>query len=487
MENIKKIIYTYDIIFIHETHCSSEMVINMQNFYGVQHPCSYASPIHPRGGCIMFIKDHLIKYIEGVDTTFNDIITVYMYNNVVFCGCYIPPDDSKYYNDHFVNLEIIAINTIEKEGNLIICGDLNSRIGSISQLNGLRYKSNPDKVINKHGQRLLEICKDHNLLLLNHLQTKSNSFPGDFTFHRNNLKSQNDWFIVSKNFLDNVISFSLKREYNTISDHIPIAAEFILNNNITINQLLKSINDISTESNNHSQVKSINMKNIEKDSFKNVIASYINEIHDIHKVISIDNLISNIDNAFHKAAKMTSRHTVPNAKTTNNQERLQIVNDDDTNSIIKHYNTLEHESWKNLIHINNTKQIWEKIDFNGKCKEHKTTSDTSCNEFAEYLENRCSLPYQHTDYNDLKTDVFNPTLDSKITEKEIIDATRSMNNGSKAKCGIPLPLFSMVFKGIYIKISKIMVAFHILSVKKRQIKHTICKRYFDQTITRKTV
>ena len=141
---------------------------------------------------------------------------------------------------------------------------------------------------------------------------------------------------------------------------------------------------------------------------------------------------------------MTSRHTVPNAKTTNNQEILQIVNDDDTNSIIKHYNTLEHESWKNLIHINNTKQIWEKIDFNGKCKENKATSDTSCNEFAEYLENRCSLPYQHTDYNDLKTDVFNPTLDSKITEKEIIDATSSMNNGSKAKCGIPLPLFSMV-------------------------------------------
>ena len=37
---------------------------------------------------------------------------------------------------------------------------------SICQLNGFNYKSNPDKIVNKHGKRLLEICQDDNLLLL---------------------------------------------------------------------------------------------------------------------------------------------------------------------------------------------------------------------------------------------------------------------------------------------------------------------------------
>ena len=204
-----------------------------------------------------------------------------MQNNIVICGCYIPPDDNKYYDNHFVKLETIIIATAEKEGSIAVCGDFNSRIGSIRQLNDFTYEKNPNKITNKHGKRLLEICQDHNLLFLNHLQTETRSFPSGFTSRRNNLKSQNDWIIISKKLVDNVTNFELKTEY-ILTDHTPIAAEIVFHHEITIKQVLKSINDISSQRNNHSQVKQIAMKKVNNYAFTNVMSGYINKIHETH-------------------------------------------------------------------------------------------------------------------------------------------------------------------------------------------------------------
>ena len=46
---------------------------------------------------------------------------------------------------------------------------------------------------------LLEICKANRLLPLNMLKKDtSTEFPGDFTYRRGNLKSQNDWVLISR-------------------------------------------------------------------------------------------------------------------------------------------------------------------------------------------------------------------------------------------------------------------------------------------------
>ena len=42
------------------------------------------------------------KYVEGIDTCFNDIIMIYMHNNIVICACCLPPDCDKYSHDHCV-------------------------------------------------------------------------------------------------------------------------------------------------------------------------------------------------------------------------------------------------------------------------------------------------------------------------------------------------------------------------------------------------
>ena len=197
--------------------------INIENYVAIQHPCVLSTPEKPRSGCIMFIKNYLMKYVEGVDKNYNDAIIVYMCHNLVICGFYIPPINSKYFGDQFDIIETYSVCNKENTSNVIVCGDLNSRMGSLNGLNGHLYQENPDSEVNQHGRRLLDICKSNNLLPLNMLIINdSNKFPGGFTFNRGNLKSQNDWIIISKNFLEHVTDFKLISSLSNISDHIPI-------------------------------------------------------------------------------------------------------------------------------------------------------------------------------------------------------------------------------------------------------------------------
>ena len=78
----------------------------------------------------------------------------------------------------------MAICANESENGLLLCGDLNSRIGNLINLNGHSYSKNPDTFVNQHGKQLLEIIDSHNLLPLNRLENNGNQFEGGITFER---------------------------------------------------------------------------------------------------------------------------------------------------------------------------------------------------------------------------------------------------------------------------------------------------------------
>ena len=89
-----------------------------------------------------------------------------------------------------------------------------------------------------------------------------------------------------------------------------------------------------------------------------------------------------------------------------------------------------------------------KIDWTGKIKSESIEADASCNEFADFIAERCYLPTKRSNYNDIQSNIFNPTSDGKITEDEVFKAGNKMKRGSKSKCGIPLPLFMLVINSI---------------------------------------
>ena len=111
-------------------------------------------------------------------------------------------------------------------------------------------------------------------------------------------------------------------------------------------------------------------------------------------------------------------------------------------------NRSEHETWASLMACKDPKLLWEKIDWSGKVKGNTVEADATVNEFADFLEKRCSLPADHSTYTDIRTDVSNPTLDARISEAEVLDAAKRMKSSSKARCGIPVPVFMLVVMSI---------------------------------------
>ena len=118
--------------------------------------------------------------------------------DVYICGIYIPPQNSPHFSsDMFDQLENDIINYMSK-GYVLLLGDFNARTGkyvdSVSKdgneliendrsANSLHppNRNTFDNVINKHGKRLLEICKSFDLKILNG-RTKGDTL-GRPTYH----------------------------------------------------------------------------------------------------------------------------------------------------------------------------------------------------------------------------------------------------------------------------------------------------------------
>ena len=70
---------------------------------------------------------------------------------------------------------------------------------------------------------------------------------------------------------------------------------------------------------------------------------------------------------------------------------------------------------------NDPKCLWEKRDWRGKLNDEGRKADASCNEFTDFIEKRCFLPGEHSKFDDIHSDIYNPLLDSKITGEEVRD------------------------------------------------------------------
>ena len=92
-------------------------------------------------------------------------------------------------------------------------------------------------------------------------------FHDSFTFKRGNLKSQNDWIIVSKNVLQNTTDFNLVSDLSDISDQLPLQSKFKLKACETLDQVNQSIDDILDKKYNHIGVKKLKPENINMDVF----------------------------------------------------------------------------------------------------------------------------------------------------------------------------------------------------------------------------
>lgn len=191
------------------------------------------------GGIMLFYKESIAKFISKVKSTSYYIcckIEKQLFNiskDVYVCAVYIPPDNSRYFNQELLDELVDDILVFSSMGHLIILGDFNARTGTCDDFimkEGNKYLPNCqnskfhepvkrnsfDNTVNKHGKWLLDLCRTFDLGILNG-RTKGDTF-GQITSHNRNGVSVVDYIVVDLELLPLVQSFVV-RPPNYLSHH----------------------------------------------------------------------------------------------------------------------------------------------------------------------------------------------------------------------------------------------------------------------------
>jgi exonuclease III len=235
-----------DICFLYEswTNSNSNILLNGYNSHNFYRKFKNRKARRNSGGIILLYKDHLKDGIKIVKNHHDTIIWIkldHIFFNIVedvyLCGAYIWGEESPANN--FVNIDLF--DTIEQDisvfnslGCVVLCGDLNSRVGN--KCDFIPYdcinnafddpdydpdctpvRASVDNVQNSHGTKLIDLCKSTSLRIVNgRIFNTSN-----YTFCSNNGCSVIDYLLMNERHFSLVKDFTIE-PFNEWSDHAPL-------------------------------------------------------------------------------------------------------------------------------------------------------------------------------------------------------------------------------------------------------------------------
>ena len=147
---------------------------------------------------------------------------------ILFGGCYIPPSDSMYYSDQrFAYMQSRCIYNGTQQ--YFVVGDFNARLGSAVMT---LPKDDPQLIYrpvdnvknpNASGRRLLGLCKDCDLLVVNNLFIGTSQVTGGLTYRqRHRWISELDLCLVPRGLADAISSLHVDQQFCFPSDHAPV-------------------------------------------------------------------------------------------------------------------------------------------------------------------------------------------------------------------------------------------------------------------------
>ena len=164
-----------------------------------------------------------------------------VYFTLVFV--YIPPMGSLFYRDNL----ICPFDEIQDEitrkratGSVIISGDWNARTGNLNEIRSAGHfmesdfmkRYNSEQIVNTYGRRLVELCKNNNMIIVNGRVTSEQGVIGNpFTCIKYNGVSTVDYAVVDYCALMCVESFSVLNK-SIDSDHCPLRYTLLLDRGI---------------------------------------------------------------------------------------------------------------------------------------------------------------------------------------------------------------------------------------------------------------
>ena len=196
----------HDVIFILESNLSTPVLTKIENY------TAYADAnlkICKHGGIAAYAKNSYAKNI--FDLSFSECYVTFRFDfapTYIVRGVYIQPENSKYFSPNmFAELDSLLSRCIECDYIPFIGGDFNSRLGDLNLLSkSWHYSKNVDVATNVHGRTFMtDICKRNDIY-----KYKCTNFEGDFTYIKNEKKSQIDFTSTNSDGRNHITSFSIR-------------------------------------------------------------------------------------------------------------------------------------------------------------------------------------------------------------------------------------------------------------------------------------
>ena len=170
------------IICINETHLKNNQTINFDGykFYAHNRQITHINAPKGSGGVGIFVRNSIYEEYEIsiVDKSFDGILGILLtskqtgYKIVIF-SVYLPPENSPWgrnATDFFSHL-LGQIYLLSDNDAIFVCGDLNSRLGGLSDvindIDGIPPRSCLDKTFNQHGHTFVDFLLDAKMCVLN--------------------------------------------------------------------------------------------------------------------------------------------------------------------------------------------------------------------------------------------------------------------------------------------------------------------------------
>ena len=372
----------FDIVCVSETKSDDSDLFNIPGYKYIAK--NNNNILHKLGGIHglgIFIKDNISKYFSVIDNCESDCVLWLKVEkellgyDFIIGATYVPHEGSVFHDN--CEFDIICSDIVNIQAKydfpFYISGDFNARTGNLTDFISLEEgvndfdlslsncissdtnenldalginvnRSNSDKKTNNNGTKLIELCKNFDLRILNGRCGSDNS-TGDFTFISSNGKSTIDYTLLSAQLLPRVKEFKVDVLDTCLSDkhrtiYTILRADNLPRNASTSKKRYGSKSDTSAHTSNNSEqivnnIKTIwdaNKSNDYRDNFDhdelNNLLNSINtlnpkcidqvKIDDISKTLC-DLLISPAKHIGISKDNVNYKHHNSNKKTTSNK------------------------------------------------------------------------------------------------------------------------------------------------------------------------
>ena len=156
---MQNFIEKFDIICLTETHAVQAGSIQFPKFKRYEFPDTNCNYEHPRGGICLLVKIEKFKIIKSIILLMTDFIEITFTNGLKLNNLYIPPVDSVYYNEQYLQLMCSLFwEADQRKSPMVAMGDTNTRLGDLRKIcSSNNYSTNPDTIVNENGKHLCEI------------------------------------------------------------------------------------------------------------------------------------------------------------------------------------------------------------------------------------------------------------------------------------------------------------------------------------------